>query len=382
MASAIETRVERDEVSLLDAAGVLGRRKRLIAAAALVGMALAAGIVLLVPPLYEAEAVILPPQLEQFSPALPPGGAAGMGSAGALGAVVSAAGFWRNPADLYIGVLKSRTIADALIERFELTRLYGHKTMDETRRELARRSEISTGRDLLIRVTVEDRDAERAARLANGYIEELYKLTSRLAFTAATRRRMLFEEELAKAKASLADAEVALKNAQQSSGLVVPAGQAEALVRAGAQLRAEIASREVQLESMRTWATAENPQLQIVERELAALRGQLEKLKAGSGGDDLMLPTDKLPAASLEYLRRLRDLKYHEMLYELLARQYEVARIDEARSAPLVQVVDGAVAPQKKSWPPRVPIVLASGLVAALAACGVVLVKGARVGVL
>ncbi len=308
------------------------------------------------------------------------GGPAGMAGTGALGAVVSASGFWRNPTGLYIGVLKSRTIGDALIERFDLASLYARRTMDDTRKELARRSSITSGQDLLIRLRVEDRDPDRAANLANGYVEELEKLTSRLAFTAATRRRLLFERELAKAKKSLADAEVALKNAQQSSGLVVPTGQAEALIRAGAQLRAEIAAREVQLESMRTYATAENPRLQLLERETAALRAELEKLRAGSGGQDgLMLSTSRLPAASLEYLRRLRDLKYYEMLYELLSRHYEAARIDEARSAPLVQVVDRAIAPERKSWPPRVPIVLASGLLAALAACAAVLVRSARV---
>ncbi|RPI14623.1 MAG: lipopolysaccharide biosynthesis protein, partial [Acidobacteriales bacterium] len=226
----------------------------------------------------------------------------------------------------------------------------------------------------------EDHDRERAARLANAYVEELLKLTSRLAFTAATRRRLFFQQELASEKDLLADAEVALKNTQQSSGLMVPSGQSEALIRAGAQLRAEIASREVQLEAMRSYATSENPQVLLLERETAALRAQLEKLKAGSGAqDDLMLPTSRLPAASLEYLRKLRDLKYHETLFELLSKQYEAARIDEARSAPLIQVVDRATPPDKKSWPPRMLIVLASGLLAALASCFVILIKSPKV---
>ncbi len=367
------------EVSLLDLAELLARRKAVILGAALGAMAVAAAVVFLLPPEYTAEAVILPPQIEQAAPAIPASGLAGLGGAGALGAVVGATGFWRNPTDLYIGVLKSRTIADALIERFQLSSRYGTRTMDDARKKLARRSTITSGKDLLIRLRVEDRNRERAAALANGYVEELLKLTSRLAFTSASRRRVLFERELAAAKDALADAEVALKNAQQSSGLVAPSGQAEALIRASAQLRAEIASREVQLESMRSYATSENRQLQLLERETAALRNQLEKLKAGSGGqDDLMLPTRRLPAAGLEYLRKLRDVKYYEMLFELLSKQYEAARIDEARSSPLIQVVDRAVPPERKSWPPRTAIVLASGLLAALGACFAVLIGRSR----
>jgi uncharacterized protein involved in exopolysaccharide biosynthesis len=289
-------------------------------------------------------------------------------------------GFWRNPTEIYIGVLKSRTIADALIERFQLSSLYGHKTMADTREELARRSSITSGKDLLIRLRIDDHDRERAAKMANAYTEELLKLTSRLAFTAATRRRLFFQKELAAEKDLLADAEVALKNTQQTSGLVAPSGQSEALIRASAQLRAEVASREVQLEGMRSYATGENPQVLLLERETAALRGQLEKLRAGGGAqDDLMLSTNRLPAASLEYLRRLRDLKYHETLFELLAKQYEAARIDEARSAPLIQVVDQATPPDKKSWPPRALIVLASGLLAALVACFIILIKSPKV---
>ncbi|HWQ53425.1 MAG TPA: Wzz/FepE/Etk N-terminal domain-containing protein [Bryobacteraceae bacterium] len=368
------------EVSLLDVAAALARRKLLITGVTLGALIVAAAIAFLIPPTYTAEAVILPPQLEQSPPMMQPGALASLGGTGALGAVAGATGFWRNPADLYIGVLKSRTIADALIERFQLSSVYGYKTMADTREKLAQRSSITSGKDQLIRLRIEDRDRERAAKLANAYTDELLKLTSRLAFTSATRRRQFFEQELAAEKHLLADAEVALRNTQQSSGLVAPSGQSEALIRAGAQLRAEVASREVQLEAMRVYATAENPQVQLLERETAALRGQLEKLRAGGGAqDDFMPPTNKLPAASLEYLRKLRDLKYHETLFELLAKQYEAARIDEARSAPLIQVVDQATPPDKKSWPPRTLIVLAIGMLAALTACFFVLIRSRRV---
>lgn len=386
MASSIDiedarsTVVRETEVSLLDLAAVLARRKLLITGVTLGVMIVAGVVVLLIPPTYTAEAVILPPQLEQSPPILQTGALATLGGAGALGAVTGATGFWRNPAELYIGVLKSRSIADALIERFELSKVYGQRTMADTRDKLARRSSITSGKDQLIRLKIEDRDRERAAKLANAYTDELLKLTSRLAFTSATRRRQFFQEELVAEKRSLADAEVALRNTQQSSGLIAPSGQSEALIRAVAQLRAEVANREVQLAAMRMYATSENPHVLLLERETAALRGQLEKLRAGGDAqDDFTPPTNKLPAASLEYLRKLRDLKYHETLFELLARQYEAARIDEARSAPLIQVVDQATPPDKKSWPPRALIVLASGLLAAVTACFFTLIRSRKV---
>ena len=278
-------------------------------------------------------------------------------------------GLWRNPADLYIGLLKSRTTADALVARFHLEQVYRKRTWVDTRKALARRSTITTGKDSLIRIEVEDHDPQRAAQMANAYVEELHEQTSRFAFTSASQRRSFFQQQVTSERDALAGAENALKNAQQATGLIVPSGQSEALIRAVAQIRAEIAGRQVQLESMRSYATTENPQVLLLESETKALQDQLAKLETGSGsGGDLVVPTRNLPAASLEYLRKLRDLQYHQTLFELLSRQYEAARIDEARSGSPIQVVDRAVAPDKKSWPPRTLFTLGAGLLGFLAA--------------
>ncbi|HEY1203925.1 MAG: Wzz/FepE/Etk N-terminal domain-containing protein [Bryobacteraceae bacterium] len=365
------------EVSLLDIAAVLGRRKGLLAGATLAAMAASAAVALLIPASYTAEAVILPPQSDQSSQLLMMGSPAGLAGLGGLGSGL-AGGLLRNPAELYIGILKSRTIADALIARFRLQQVYGSKSLIGTRKALERHSSIETGKDLLIRIRIEDRDRTRAAQIANAYVDELHNRNSRLALTSAAQRRLFFEQQLAEERNSLADAEIAMKKMQQSSGLVFPSGQSEALMRSIASLRAEIAAREVQLQGMRMYATGDNPQVQVMETTLAGLHQQLQKLEAGSG-EELVVPARKIPETELEYLRKMRDFKYQETLFELLAKQYESARIDEAREAPLVQVVDSAVAPDRKSWPPRTLFVLVGGLLALIAASLFVLLQDYRV---
>jgi uncharacterized protein involved in exopolysaccharide biosynthesis len=362
------------EISLLDLLRVLGRRKRIIAGAGLIAAGLTAVAAFLWPPTYTAEAVILPPQPEQSSQAMMMGSFAGLGNLGGLAGLGAASALLRNPAELYIGILKSRTVAESLIAKFRLPDVYGKGSLTGTRKALERHTTITAGRDSLIRIRVDDRDRTRAAELANAYVDELQSRNSGLALTSASQRRLFFERQLAEEKNALADAEVALKKAQQGSGLVFPQGQSEALIRSIAQLRAEIAGREVQLQSMRAYAAPGNPQLQMVERETTAFREQLDKLERGAP-EGLAVPARKLPEASLDYVRKLREVKYHELLFEILSRQYEAARIDEVRMAPLVQVVDAAVVPDRKSWPPRTLFTVAAGCLGALGACVVVLVR-------
>jgi uncharacterized protein involved in exopolysaccharide biosynthesis len=365
------------EISLLDLIHPLGRHKGLIAAVTLLAMAVTAGVVYLIPPSFTAEAVILPPQSDQSSQALMMGSLAGLSGLGGLAG--GASGIFRNPGDLYIGVMKSRTIADAIIAKFKLEQVYGSHSPTEVRKKLASHTDISQGKDYLIHIRVDDHDSARAAQLANAYVDELHGQNSRLALTSAGQRRLFFEQQLASEKNELADAEIAMQKMQQGSGLVYPQGQSEALIRAIAQLRAEIVGREVQLQSMRQYATGANPQVQTVESEIAALRGELDKMQRGAPGG-VEVPVRKLAETGLDYLRKLRDVKYHETLFEILAKQYEAAKMDEAREAPVIQVLDPAVVPDKKSWPPRALFILGAGGLAALCACGFVLVRAGRAG--
>lgn len=272
----------------------------------------------------------------------------------------------RNPADMYIGILESRTIADHLIGKFNLQQLYKTKKMEDTRTALKRNSRFLASKDGLIHITVDDHDPNRASEMANAYVDELYSMNSHLAITEAAQRRVFFDQELADEKNALTIAENDLKQTAEKTGVVQLGGQAESLVVALARLRAEIASREVQLSSMRTFATDQNPEAVRIQEEINSLRDQLSKLEGDPRNPQLStlgIPAGRVPAITLEYLRKLREVKYHESLFELLSKQYEAARIDEAKAAPIIQVVDRAVPPDKKSGPHRLLITLGSGLV-------------------
>ncbi|MBV8865934.1 MAG: lipopolysaccharide biosynthesis protein [Acidobacteriaceae bacterium] len=352
------------EISFTELFSTLSRRRKTVIWAVGVAAFAATGIAFLIPAQYTAEAVILTPQQAQPSlSAMAQLAGAGAGLSGL--SLISGFGL-RNPSDLYVGILQSRTIADALINRFNLKQVYNVKFVQQARKHLARRTAIKAGKDTLIHIEVDDRDPKRAAQLANAYVEELSGRNTTVALTEASQRRMFFEGQLAKEKGLLTTAEIALRDTEQITGLVVPSGQAEALIRSASQLNAEILSREAQLAGMRTYAADENPRFQTVKRELAALRSELANLESGehvAGTPEVS--AGKLPQAGLEYLRKYRDVKYHESLYETLAKQYEAARLDEAKAAPLIQVIDRAVVPERKSWPPRLLIVLISSALAA-----------------
>ncbi|MGI9073262.1 MAG: Wzz/FepE/Etk N-terminal domain-containing protein [Bryobacteraceae bacterium] len=357
---------DNDEISLAIWFQILNLRKRLIAAVTLLAALVAAGVAFLLPPTYKAEAVIMPPQQAQSSMSMMSTQAAQLGG---LANVGLAGMFWKNPGDLYLGILQSRTIADSLIHEFHLQSVYGVKKESDARKRLAKLSSFTSGKDLLIHIAVRDHDQKRSADLANAYVSHLFEQNQRLALSEASQRRLFFEQQIAQERNALTAAEVAFKNTQQKTGLIVPAGQAEGLVRSGILLRAEIAKREVELQAVRSYATEKNSEVRVLQSEINALNGQLGRLKNQTGRqspDGIEIPAGKLPEVELEYARKLRDFKYHETVYEVLQKQYEIARIDEAKLAPVIQVVDRAVHPDRKSGPPRTVIVVVSALVTAL----------------
>lgn len=356
------------DVSLVELFNLLYRRRMRLLRVCIITAAVASVVVFLLPVSYRAEAVILTPQQAQSSLSSFLGPLAGLAPAAGMSGLGLLSGLGlRNPADLYVGVLESRTVADDLIRKFGLKDVYGSADYTLARKRLERNTRIESGKDSLIRIRVDDHDAARAAKLANAYVEELSRSNTRLALTEAGQRRLFYEEQLAREKEPLAEAEVALRNTQQATGLVAPSGQAEAMLRIGAQLHAEILSGETRLAAMKTFAANDNPRLQIVKRELSVLQTKLNELERGEyKAGTLELPTGKLPEASLKYLRAVRELKYHETLFEVLSRLYEAARLDEAKSAAPIQVVDRAVTPERKTWPPRTLLVVAAVLVALL----------------
>ncbi|MBV9227244.1 MAG: lipopolysaccharide biosynthesis protein [Acidobacteriaceae bacterium] len=364
----------KDEIYFSELLSACRRRKGFIIRVVLVTVAVASVIALIIPVKYAAQAVILTPQQAQSS-LVSMAQMAGVTSGGLSGLSLLSGFGLRNPSDLYIGILQSRTIADGIINRFDLKRVYGDRDFFAARKHLAQNTTISAGKDSLIHIRVEDRDPQRSANLANAYVEELALQNSTVALTEASQRRLFFEGQLVKEKDALANAEIALRDTQQATGLVVPTGQAEAIIRSVSQLRAEILSREAQVEAMKLYVADDNPKFQVIKRELGTLRAELARLEKGNhvpGTPEV--PTGQLPQAGLEYLRKFREVKYHETLFEVLSKQYEAARLDEAKAAPLVQIIDKAVVPERRSWPPRTLLVcLAAVFSAIVSICWVIL---------
>jgi tyrosine-protein kinase Etk/Wzc len=215
----------------------------------------------------------------------------------------------------------------------------------------------------MIVVSVEDRDPKRAADMANAFVEEMIGVTKGVAITEAAQRRLFFEEQLKDVKMALASAEEGIKGFQEKTGALKIDDQARAVIQGIGNLRAQIAAREVQYKVAQTFATPQNPDLQRIDEELRGLKAELNKLEQkGGNSPDPLMPTGRMPSVGMEYLRKLRDVKYNETLYELLAKQYEMAKLDEARDAAVIQVIDKAVIPEKKVKPKRGIIVALSTL--------------------
>jgi tyrosine-protein kinase Etk/Wzc len=363
-----------EPVSLFDVMTLGLKHRRLVLVVPVIAGALALLVTFLMPNVFQATARVLPPQQSQSTAALIVGQLAGLAGLGPGGLGI------KNPGDLYVGMLKTRTVADALIGRFQLQKVYGTSTMVQTRRELAANSQIYSGKDSLITIDVEDTDAERAAAIANAYVEELQSLTQTLAVTEAAQRRLFFERQLAEAKEQLSGAETALRKTQESTGLISLDHQGRAIIESLARVRAEIAASEVALQAMSTFAAAQNPDRLRLEQQLVGLKAQLLKLeRAEQSGGGVFLPSSKVPAAGLEYIRHLRDVKYYETIFELLAKQFEIAKIDEAKEALVVQLVDRAVPADRKLKPKRLLIAVLAA-VAALVVTLLAVVVAERVG--
>jgi uncharacterized protein involved in exopolysaccharide biosynthesis len=335
---------------------VLARKKWHVLGGALLGGVLAGVVAFLTPNSYTANAVLMVPPQSQSSASLllgQLGGLAGLAGGGGLGI--------KSAADVYIGILGSRTVEDALIDRFGLLAVYRVKTRMAARTKLAARSKFSTGKDSLIRIEVRDGDPKRAASMANAYVSALNAKNTEMAVNDALQKRLFLENRLKEEKGALADAEEAMKNLQQKSGLMEVGSQAHAAVAAVVQVKARLMAQEVMLERLRLAATPQNAEVMGTEAEINGLRAQLKKLEdsdAAQNSGDPLVPLSRMPSESLAYMRQLRELKFHEFLLELLTKQYEAARLDESKQAPELPVVDWAIPPERKSGPKRTLIVL------------------------
>jgi capsule polysaccharide export protein KpsE/RkpR len=365
--AATQALYESDEdvshVSLADILTWLGEKKKLIGTATLAAALLSLIYALQITPIYTARTTFLAPGSQQQS-----------GSAAALAALGGLSGLGglsaKSPDELYVALLKSDSVQRALDARFDLKEHYHASTFELLRKVLPNYIRVTSDKKSgLIGVEVDDKDAQFAANLANAHDAEVSKLLGRLAVSEAQVRRIYFEKQLQETKENLIKAEQALQAVQEKSGVVVLDKQAEALIAGAATVRAQITEREVQLKVLRTSATEQNPQVMRLNSELRALRSELARMEAAQGGapgSGVDMPIGKLPEAALDYVRARRELKLQETLLEAMVRQYEIAKLDEAKEGPALQQVDIALPPDYKSKPSRALIVLTSTLVTLL----------------
>jgi capsule polysaccharide export protein KpsE/RkpR len=283
----------------------------------------------------------------------------------------------KNSGDLYVAILGSTSIAEKLISRFDLMHVYKVKKESAAVKILASRSSFEAGlRDGIVTLRITDRSPERARDLAAAYLDELHNTNDRLALTEAAQRRLFFEQQITKEKDNLANAEVELKKVEERTGLIAPAGQTSIELETIAQTRAAIASREVQLAALRQSSTDQNPDVVRLRSEIADLQGQLANLEQGGGqAKSAVTPKSRVPELELEYIRQQREVKYHEALFEMIAKQYEAARLDESHDAPVLQVLDYATLPDTKSGPPRLIMMIAGFLLGIMFGTALVLIQ-------
>lgn len=332
---------------------VLGRW-RLISACTLAAGALAAVVAMLLTPIYTARTSILPPQGPQSL------SAAALTALGPL-APLAGLGGRSNSTEQYVALLRSETISNRIIEAFDLKTVYDTPLVVDARRLLNDRVNVTVGRkDGLIALEVDDESPVRAADMANRYIQELRRLGNELALTEAQQRRKFFESQLESARRKLAAAQGTL----QASGYTARALRAEprATAESYARLKAEADAAEVKLRLLLTTLAEGSHEVQQQRQVLTALRARLAALEA----EATTRPGDS------EYLASYREFKYQESLFELFARQFEVARLDEAREGAVIQVLDSAAVPERRARPRRTQIVAGAMLASLLLAVGAV----------
>lgn len=341
---------DEDEINLLDLLQVVVDNLRLLVLGPLlVGLA-ALGITFAITPTFTAKVVFIPPKQQQSTAASALADLASLGG-GAAGAIAGV----KNPADQYVALTMSKSVARALSMRFQLQERYDKNFLEDTIKQLADNTRVEAGaKNGLITLEFDDTDPVFAAQVGNAYVDELRRLLNRIALTEAQQRRVFFEDLVNEAKGNMAAAEKALKASGIDSG-VLKLSAASAL-EGVARIKAQVSVQEIKLGTMRGYLAESAPEFRQAETELKALRAQLAQLDK----------EDAKSAGQSDYIAVFREFKYQEALLELYMRQYEMARLDEGREGAVVQVVDPALPPERKSQPKKAQTAVVSTLAALL----------------
>lgn len=320
-----------------------GRRTLLISSA--VGLLLSLLLVLVWKPYYSAQAVFLPPKNDPSTSVTP--------------TMISLAG--DDLSDTYLGMLGSRTVADEVIDKLGLVSQFQVKDEDAARVVLSSASRFSVNKNSLIIVQVDAKTGKLASDIANAYLEGLYDLNGQMVASASSHRRSFFDEQLREQKKALSDAEVELRNTQERTGIVLPAGEAQAGISATAQLQFEINQAETRLAGLRVAETEENPTVVQLRSQIAQLRSQLARQQASDaprGSRTGLTPQGRLPEFTLESQQKQHEVQLRQAVYDALVQQYEKARLSSLDPGPQLQIIDRALVPNRKAGPPRKIIVI------------------------
>lgn len=351
--------------TLYDVLLTVKRHSRRVAVATVSAGAIAFGASMFMTPMYTARVTFLPPSQSDSAAGMLMGGLSGLASlAGGLG--------MKSSDEQWVGMLRSETVEDAMVRRFDLMKRYDAKFHFVARKRLEARTSVTLGKDGLVKVEVDDADPATAAQMASAYVEELQKLSDTLAITDASKRRQFFEGQLKQANDALVKAQVALEKGGISESLLK--ASPEAAVDVVGQLKAQETAAEIKMNVLRGRVTTSSPEWRDAVQELAAVRAQLAAASASSFRE----ASASGPAASqggADYIRRYRDFKYAETLFEMMARQYELAKLDEAKQGAFIQIVDHPTVPEWKSSPKRALIALVMAVVAFLVTLGHLLVR-------
>ena len=349
---------EEQEINLLELLQVVVRRKGFILKFCAAVVVLSVLYSLSLKNIYTATAKLLPPQKESGG-----GLSALLSQAGGLAGLAGGMGLG-GTSDLYMGILKSRSVADAVIRRLDLQKEFKSKTLEDARKSLEGTVKFQAGKDGIISISADYKDPVKAALFANTFVDELSRRSVQLNLTKVGSERVFLEKRLEVVKQDLRNAENDMKAFQEKYKTIKADSQATVAIEGIANLRAELVSKEVQLATLRNTMTDENSQVKSLLAAVAKIKSQLGAMAGADGGSDVIPSVGNMPGLGLEYARKLRELKIQEAIFEQLSKQYEVAKLNEAKDSSSLQVLDEAVVPLKKSKPKRSLIVILSAVTA------------------
>lgn len=366
--------VSQGNPSSVDRLRLLWENRRILFRSTLYALLASTLVALLIPVRYESTARLMPPD-NQSASGLATAVAAMSGNAGGLAGIAGDVLGLKSTSDVFVGILSSRTVQDKLIQEFDLKRLYRDRRMEDARKDLASHTSISVDRkSQIITIGVTDHDPKRAAAMGQAYVEELNRLVAELSTSSARRERIFLEERLQAVSKDLESAEKEFSQFSSKNSAIDIKEQGKAMVEAAATLQGQLIAAESELQGLRQIYTDNNVRVRSVGARIAELKHQLEKIggkdenppakpgqqeNASAEQQDSLYPSiRKLPLLGVAYADLYRTTRVQEAVFETLTKEYELAKVQEAKEIPTVKVLDTPNVPDKKSFPPRTLITL------------------------